>query len=240
MCVCVRVCSWWKPFWQMWGDISLWFWFVFLWWLAMVSIFSYASRPSSFPLWKNVYSVLLLISKTYLSLMKDNFFTFHLFNIYFYLTVVPGLSHSTQDRFSCGSWTLSRSMWDLVPWPGMEPRAPALGPQSLSHWNSRKVLSSFFFFFYQVVYEVTSILLSVSINLLVLVTSIRIIQKHIIFAWRISLNMLFVNEFCLYWVISEFHPFYHWVIFYCVYTTFCLFIHFLMDTDYVCLFGYCE
>ena len=147
VCVRVRVCSWWKPFWQMWGDITLWFWFVFLWWLAMVSIFSYASWPSSFPLWKNVYSVLLLISKTYLSLIKDNFFTFHFFNIYFYLTVLPGLSYSTRDQFSCSSWTLSCSRWDLVPWPGMEPRAPALGPQSLSHWNSREVLSSFFFFF---------------------------------------------------------------------------------------------
>ena len=173
-CVCVCVCSsWWQPFWQMWGDISLWFWFVFLWCLARVSIFSYVSWPSSFLLWKNVYSVLLPISKNYLFLIKGNCFTFHFFNIYFYLIAVPGLSSSTQDRFSCSIWTLSCSMWDLVPWPGMEPRAPALGPWSLSNWNSRKVLSSFFS--YQVVNEVTSILLSVSINLPVLVTSIRIV-----------------------------------------------------------------
>ena len=99
--VCVCVCSsWWQPFWQMWGDSSLWFWFVFLWWLATVSIFPYASWPSSFLLWKNVYSVLLPISKNYLFLIKDNCFTFHLFNIYFYLTAVPGLSCSTQDRFT--------------------------------------------------------------------------------------------------------------------------------------------
>ena len=31
--------------------------------------------------------------------------------------------------FSCG-------MWDLVPWPGIEPRPPALGAQSLSHWTT--------------------------------------------------------------------------------------------------------
>ena len=30
-------------------------------------------------------------------------------------------------------WGLSRSMWDLVPWPGIEPGPPALGAQSLSH-----------------------------------------------------------------------------------------------------------
>ena len=30
-------------------------------------------------------------------------------------------------------------MWDLVPWPGIEPRPPALGAQSLSHWPIREV-----------------------------------------------------------------------------------------------------
>ena len=34
--------------------------------------------------------------------------------------------------FSCG-------MWDLVPWPGIEPWAPALGAWSLSHWTTRDV-----------------------------------------------------------------------------------------------------
>ena len=57
-----HLCSfWWEPFWQVWGDLSLWFWFAFPWWLAMFSIFSCACWPSAFPLWKNVYSGLLLI-----------------------------------------------------------------------------------------------------------------------------------------------------------------------------------
>ena len=30
-------------------------------------------------------------------------------------------------------------MWKLVPWPGMEPRPPALGAQSLGHWATREV-----------------------------------------------------------------------------------------------------
>ena len=31
------------------------------------------------------------------------------------------------------------SMWDLVPWPGIELRPPALGAWSLSHWTTREV-----------------------------------------------------------------------------------------------------
>ena len=34
---------------------------------------------------------------------------------------------------------LSCSMWDLVPEPGMEPRPPRLGAQSLSHCTTREV-----------------------------------------------------------------------------------------------------
>ena len=29
--------------------------------------------------------------------------------------------------FSCGMWTLSWGMWDLVPWPGIKPWPPKLG-----------------------------------------------------------------------------------------------------------------
>ena len=35
--------------------------------------------------------------------------------------------------------SLSCSMRDLVPWPGIECGSPAWGPQSLSHWATRKV-----------------------------------------------------------------------------------------------------
>ena len=31
---------WWQPFWPVWGGISSWFWFAFLWWWLMLSIFS--------------------------------------------------------------------------------------------------------------------------------------------------------------------------------------------------------
>ena len=35
--------------------------------------------------------------------------------------------------------TLSCGMWDLVPWPRIEPRPPTLGARSLSHWTTREV-----------------------------------------------------------------------------------------------------
>ena len=36
-------------------------------------------------------------------------------------------------------WTLSFCMWNLLPRPGIEPRPPALGAWSLSHWPTREV-----------------------------------------------------------------------------------------------------
>ena len=41
--------------------------------------------------------------------------------------------------FSCGVWTLSCSTWNLVPWPKIEPRPPALGTQNLSHCTTEEV-----------------------------------------------------------------------------------------------------
>ena len=51
-------------------------------------------------------------------------------NLFIYLAT-PGLGCSTQD--------LCWGMWDLVPWLGIEPRPPALGAQSLTHWTTREV-----------------------------------------------------------------------------------------------------
>ena len=39
----------------------------------------------------------------------------------------------------CSMWTLSWGMWDLVPWPVVEPGSPALEAQSLSHWTTKEV-----------------------------------------------------------------------------------------------------
>ena len=39
---------------------------------------------------------------------------------------------------SCRVWALWCSLWDPVPWPGVGPRPPAFGAQSLSHWTLGK------------------------------------------------------------------------------------------------------
>ena len=48
---------------------------------------------------------------------------------------------------SCGMQTkISWGMWDLVSWPGIEPKAPALGALSLSHQTMREVPGKIFLF----------------------------------------------------------------------------------------------
>ena len=63
---------------------------------------------------------------------------FFFFNIYL---AVLGLSCSTRDlrSFLQHARSFRCSMWDLVPWSGMEPGPPVLGAQSLSHWTTREV-----------------------------------------------------------------------------------------------------
>ena len=49
----------------------------------------------------------------------------------------------THRIFSWGMQTLSGSLWNLVPWPGIKPGPPALGVWSLSHWNHQGSPKSF-------------------------------------------------------------------------------------------------
>ena len=44
-----------------------------------------------------------------------------------------------QGLFVIACTLLSCGMWDLVPWPGIESRSPALAVWSLSHWTTRGV-----------------------------------------------------------------------------------------------------
>ena len=39
---------------------------------------------------------------------------------------------------------LSGGMWDLVPWPGIEPGHPALEAQNFNHWTAREVTVTMF------------------------------------------------------------------------------------------------
>ena len=56
---------------------------------------------------------------------------FFLFQIFYLFILLHQLFVVAHGIFSCG-------MWDLVPWPGIEPRPPALGVQTLSHWTTRE------------------------------------------------------------------------------------------------------
>ena len=60
------------------------------------------------------------------------------FTIYLFIWLCQVLVMASRI-FSCIMQTLSCGMQDIVPWPGMEPRSPALRAQSLSHWILRKV-----------------------------------------------------------------------------------------------------
>ena len=58
----------------------------------------------------------------------------------------PSLKKKKNYLFIWLHWVLlvahgifSRGMWDLVPWPGIEPRPSALGERSLRHWTTREI-----------------------------------------------------------------------------------------------------
>jgi len=57
---------------------------------------------------------------------------FHFFKIIYLAALVLVVA--------CGIsiFTVACDMWDLVPYPGREPGAPALGAQSFSHWTPRE------------------------------------------------------------------------------------------------------
>ena len=74
------------------------------------------------------------------------FFTAHIitwnmawfFSLNTYLFGCAGSSLQHVESFNCGMQTLSCSMCDLVPWPGIKPRPFALGAQSLRPWTTTK------------------------------------------------------------------------------------------------------
>ena len=67
-----------------------------------------------------------------------------LFYIYIYISLfwLCWVSVTIHGIFSCDMQTLSYGMWDLVPWPRIEPGPPTLGAQSLNHWTTKDVPSN--------------------------------------------------------------------------------------------------
>ena len=74
------------------------------------------------------------------SYKATRYFPKHTSRVSFFLSVsLLSSLPSTAPGFSYSMPTLNCGMWDLVPWPGIEPRAPALGAQSPSHWTTKEV-----------------------------------------------------------------------------------------------------
>ena len=84
--------------------------------------------------------------------------------------------------------SLMCGMWALVPWPGIEPRPPALEMQSLSYWTTRDVLLawifmvSFFFFFLRKNY-LMSLLLEDTVNTFSMLCCICLYQAPVPGSW---------------------------------------------------------
>ena len=83
-----------------------------------------------------IFDFLFIVIVTGVSWYLTIFFLQYLFSFYLCIWLCQVLV-ATWRIFSCGLWT--PSMWDLVPWPGIEPGPPALGAQSISHWTTRAV-----------------------------------------------------------------------------------------------------
>ena len=81
---------------------------------------------------------------------KESEMTRQLNNIIPFLNLNTYLFIWLSRIFSCGVRTLSCYMWNLDPWPGVEPGPPALGVWQLGHWTTRDVpivpTSDFFLF----------------------------------------------------------------------------------------------
>ena len=65
-------------------------------------------------------------------------FLFSLLRLHRVLVAVEILVEISSCR-CCTRGIFRCNMWDLVPWPGIEPRPPALGAWSLNHWTIREV-----------------------------------------------------------------------------------------------------
>ena len=115
------------------GLLSLRFWVYTLGhWELTTWLLSWNPLSSSYQRWEanTGFHFITWVAGTY-----SHFLVFIIF--IYWLCQVSGAAHGI---FSCGIQTLGCGMWDLVPWPGIEPGPPALGARSLSHWTTREVL----------------------------------------------------------------------------------------------------
>ena len=107
--------------------------------------------------WMQVHYKACLSTKQIFEMMKlrwnEQYFLMFFFSFFFFLiwmsrvlVAAHRIFHLCCDvqSFHCSIRTLSCSMWDLVPRPGIEPRPPESGALSLSHWTIREVPKTVF------------------------------------------------------------------------------------------------
>ena len=98
-----------------------------VWWLQRPASAGSISYPSSQLLRSEEGSDCAILAKhSFFSTSSSKFIWLH------------QVSVAALGIFSCSLQTLSCSIWDLVPCPGIKPQPPALGAWSLSHWTARE------------------------------------------------------------------------------------------------------
>ena len=122
-------------------------------WANPVSMFSFllalpqllSNHPGK---WRNLLDWFMSLCKYLYSSSIYRSAQFFQNNCYFDYLAVLGFNHACgnfdlpcapEGSFICGIWTLSYRIWDLVPWPVIQPRPPALGAWSCTHWTTREV-----------------------------------------------------------------------------------------------------
>ena len=90
----------------------------------------------------------LLLSNPYFLIVFKNIYIYFKIWLYWVLIVAHRIFRCSMWTLSCSFQTLSFSMCDLVPWPGIEPRPPALEALSFSHWTIILVPNPYCFFFF--------------------------------------------------------------------------------------------
>ena len=106
------------------------------WWIGAICRSGFSSLETSGS-WYLIQSVFLIVDPEFGLVRVTSFFFFSIF-IYVLILAAPGPSCGMQYLW----WTLSCSMWALIPWPGIKPGSPALGAWGSNHWTIEKSQSN--------------------------------------------------------------------------------------------------
>ena len=145
---------------------------------------------------------------------KESEMTWQLNNIIPFLNLNIYLFIWLSRIFSCGVRTLSCYMWNLDPWPGMEPGPPALGVWHLSHWTTRDVpnipTSDFFLFCVMIIPYISHLSLAghlVSFQFLPLGTTLQwnILSMYSYSSLKVPMSIGQIPKLIMFWYLVALH-----------------------------------